>query len=88
MKIATFNINGIKARLPRLLEWLEQSRRPTEVLLGHLQPADLDLEIPRPDGSTRTPRRYLQIMVNHDRDHAGQIRALREMESMPSGGEA
>jgi len=23
MKIATFNINGIKARLPRLLEWLE-----------------------------------------------------------------
>lgn len=24
MKIATFNINGIKARLPRLLEWLEE----------------------------------------------------------------
>jgi len=24
MKIATFNINGIKARLPRLLEWLER----------------------------------------------------------------
>lgn len=24
MKIATFNINGIKARLPRLIEWLEE----------------------------------------------------------------
>lgn len=26
MKIATFNVNGIKARLPRLLEWLEETR--------------------------------------------------------------
>ena len=26
MKIATFNINGIKARLPRLLEWLSETR--------------------------------------------------------------
>ncbi len=26
LKIATFNINGIKARLPRLLEWLEETR--------------------------------------------------------------
>ena len=26
MRIASFNINGIKARLPRLLEWLEESR--------------------------------------------------------------
>ncbi|MDE2301634.1 MAG: exodeoxyribonuclease III [Sphingomonadales bacterium] len=26
MKIATFNINGIRARLPRLLEWLEETR--------------------------------------------------------------
>ena len=26
MKIATFNINGIKARLPRLIEWLEETR--------------------------------------------------------------
>lgn len=25
MRIATFNINGIKARLPRLLEWLEET---------------------------------------------------------------
>jgi exodeoxyribonuclease-3 len=26
MKIASFNINGIRARLPRLLEWLDESR--------------------------------------------------------------
>jgi exodeoxyribonuclease-3 len=26
LRIATFNINGIKARLPRLLEWLEETR--------------------------------------------------------------
>ena len=26
MRIATYNINGIKARLPRLLEWLEETR--------------------------------------------------------------
>jgi len=26
MRIASFNINGIKARLPRLLEWLEETR--------------------------------------------------------------
>jgi exodeoxyribonuclease III len=26
MRIATYNINGIKARLPRLLEWLDETR--------------------------------------------------------------
>ncbi|MGE3690679.1 MAG: exodeoxyribonuclease III [Novosphingobium sp.] len=26
IKVASFNINGIKARLPRLLEWLEETR--------------------------------------------------------------
>lgn len=26
MKIASFNVNGIKGRMPRLLEWLEESR--------------------------------------------------------------
>ena len=26
MRIATFNVNGIKARLPRLLEWLEETK--------------------------------------------------------------
>ena len=26
MKIASYNINGVKARLPRLLEWLEETR--------------------------------------------------------------
>ncbi|MBP7952310.1 MAG: endonuclease/exonuclease/phosphatase family protein, partial [Sphingorhabdus sp.] len=26
MRIASYNINGIKARLPRLLEWLEETQ--------------------------------------------------------------
>lgn len=71
-----------------LIEWINQARRPTEALLRRMTDADLAIEIPRPDGSTRTPLRYLQILVSHDRDHAGQVRALRELESMPSGGEA
>jgi uncharacterized damage-inducible protein DinB len=71
-----------------IIEWIHQARRPTEALLRRMTDADLAVEIPRPDGTTRTPLRYLQILVNHDRDHAGQVRALREMEAMPSGGEA
>jgi exodeoxyribonuclease III len=26
MKIATFNVNGVNGRLPRLLEWLAESK--------------------------------------------------------------
>lgn len=39
MKIATFNVNGITARLPRLLEWLEESR-PDIACLQELKTAD------------------------------------------------
>ncbi|MBS0475790.1 MAG: exodeoxyribonuclease III [Proteobacteria bacterium] len=39
MKIATFNINGIKARLPRLLEWLEESR-PAVACLQEIKTQD------------------------------------------------
>lgn len=48
MKIATFNINGIRARLPRLLEWLEREQ-PDIACLQELKCADdalpvLDIE--------------------------------------------
>jgi exodeoxyribonuclease-3 len=36
MKIATFNINGINARLPRLLEWLQETQ-PDTVCLQELK---------------------------------------------------
>lgn len=36
MKIATFNVNGINARLPRLLEWLDE-RKPDVVCLQELK---------------------------------------------------
>ncbi len=44
MLIATFNINGIKARLPRLLEWLEE-RKPDVVCLQELKSSDETLPI-------------------------------------------
>jgi exodeoxyribonuclease-3 len=39
MKIATFNVNGITARLPRLLEWLAETR-PDVVCLQELKTSD------------------------------------------------
>lgn len=39
MRIATFNVNGIAARLPRLLEWLE-SRKPDVVCLQEIKCVD------------------------------------------------
>ena len=39
MKIATFNVNGIKARLPNLLEWLERER-PDVACLQELKALD------------------------------------------------
>ena len=39
MRIATFNINGIKARLPRLVEWLEETR-PDVACLQEIKTAD------------------------------------------------
>ena len=39
MKIASFNINGIKARLPRLKEWLEETR-PAVACLQEIKSRD------------------------------------------------
>ncbi|MGF1548941.1 MAG: exodeoxyribonuclease III [Sphingomonadaceae bacterium] len=39
MKIATFNLNGIKARLPRVLEWLE-AEKPDIACLQEIKCAD------------------------------------------------
>ncbi len=39
MKIATYNINGIKARLPRLLEWLAETR-PAVACLQEIKTQD------------------------------------------------
>ena len=39
MRIASFNINGVKARLPRLLEWLEETR-PTVACLQEVKSQD------------------------------------------------
>ena len=39
MRIASFNINGVKARLPRLIEWLEETR-PTVACLQEIKSQD------------------------------------------------
>ncbi len=39
MKIATYNINGVKARLPRLKEWLEETR-PSVACLQEIKSID------------------------------------------------
>ena len=44
MKLATFNVNGIRARLARLIEWLERER-PDIVCLQELKCADESLPI-------------------------------------------
>ena len=44
MKIATYNVNGIKARLPRLVEWLDETK-PDIVCLQELKSSDETLPI-------------------------------------------
>ncbi len=44
MKIATYNVNGIKARLPRLLEWLAETQ-PDVVCLQELKSSDETLPV-------------------------------------------
>src|SRR3954470_18423470 len=44
MKLVTYNLNGIRARLPRLLEWLEREK-PDVVCLQELKCADEALPI-------------------------------------------
>ena len=44
MKLATFNVNGIRARLPRLIEWLDRER-PDIACLQELKCADDALPI-------------------------------------------
>src|SRR3954453_15229677 len=44
MKLATFNVNGIRARLPRLIEWLDREK-PDIACLQELKCADESLPI-------------------------------------------
>ena len=44
MKIATFNVNGVNSRLPRLLEWLAESR-PDVACLQELKAPDMGFPV-------------------------------------------
>jgi len=50
LKLTTFNINGIRARLPRLLEWLDREK-PDVVCLQELKCADESLPIADIEGA-------------------------------------
>src|SRR5437764_5475295 len=50
MKLATYNLNGIRARLPRLLEWLAREK-PDVVALQELKCADESLPIADIEGA-------------------------------------
>ncbi len=50
MKLATFNLNGIRARLPRLIEWLDREK-PDVVCLQELKCADESLPIADIEGA-------------------------------------
>jgi exodeoxyribonuclease III len=50
MKLSTFNLNGIRARLPRLLEWLEREK-PDVACLQELKCADESLPISDIEGA-------------------------------------
>ena len=50
MKLVTFNINGIRARLPRLVEYLERER-PDVACLQELKCADDALPIGEIEGA-------------------------------------
>jgi len=54
MRIATYNVNGIKARLPRLIEWLDE-QKPDVVCLQELKSSDETL--PVADIASATPAR-------------------------------
>jgi exodeoxyribonuclease-3 len=50
VKLATYNLNGIRARLPRLLEWLDREK-PEVVCLQELKCADESLPIADIEGA-------------------------------------
>ncbi|MSP21444.1 MAG: DinB family protein [Dehalococcoidia bacterium] len=61
-----------------LRAWLTQTRGALLARAHRLSTTDLDTEFAPPEGKTRTPRRLLARLVQHDLDHASQIRRLRE----------
>ena len=66
MKIASYNINGIKARLPRLLEWLAETRPAVACLQEIITGANAHLH---PGG---------WLLLEHGYDQAQKVRRLLE----------
>ena len=92
MKIATFNVNGIRARLPRLIEWLERET-PDVVCLQELKCADDSLPIAdieaalrgaRPEARARRGRRTCRaetIAASARPNGKADARSTRELDT-------
>lgn len=70
-----------------LAEWLDQCRRPLLALLRRLPDDALDRAFTLPDGGSRMPRRMIEHIAAHDREHAAQVRALRARSEGATAGE-
>ena len=57
MKIVTYNLNGIRARLPRLIEYLDEEK-PDVVCLQELKCADEALPIADIEAATARRRQH------------------------------
>ena len=73
MKIATFNVNGVNGRLPRLLEWLAEAK-PDVACLQEIKTGDATFPIAR-DRSGRLPRRLARPAAPSRRRDPGASRA-------------
>lgn len=70
---------AITNTLPLLIEWLDQTRRPTLAFMRDLEDEDLATEFVTPAGEERTIGRVLNHLVVHDGQHTEQVLALREL---------
>ncbi|GHF25932.1 exodeoxyribonuclease III [Kordiimonas sediminis] len=90
MKIATFNINGIKARLPRLLEWLEEFS-PDVACLQEIKSIDenfprMEIEALGYHVETHGQKAFNGVAILSKEPMADIVRGLPNMTEGPEGG--
>ena len=55
MRLATWNVNSLKARLPRVLDWLEkQDPRPDVLCMQETKANDADLPVEADESCSRS----------------------------------
>ena len=90
MKVATFNINGIKARLPRLLEWLEEFQ-PDVACLQEIKSMDdtfprMEIEALGYRLETHGQKAFNGVAILSKEPMTDIVRGLPNMTTGPEGG--